>query len=827
MKNKIRFLLIVTSFYITNSFAANDCLKKISTYVLDFSESEAGWTPLAIDFANNNCKSCSEQSSVPTEITKCMVEKLPEQKKQYEKAIAQQVITHGIFISQDNNDYSQQEVEQKVQQFYELCPSLKFDNMMASTHEAYSSWYDDLENCIENVICSNENVEDKQKCIEQADYQSQFAAIPAMAMYQTKLSDEDANGKVSTEEISFEEESVITPKKTSKSKDIEIAPISEDLIIASTSDSETKKVELGSMFTQANFREMGCPDNVEFKLEAGKAICISPSENRPQTLITHMDQLKRILNENLYRDIAGYVAKRVWESYSMALLMDPKINKLDCSKGEQDALRKITDTIGFDTYMESLTNPAKGREKLNHCFNELGLGNRVTDLAKTASNMTCGKKKTTPSGPCAKDSDDKGKAKSNQIKKFASRAKMLGHLKRKLETLRAGKLIHQGKVISCGAESCEMFLDRIKECKKSGKIDQIISCNVKYDPQICIPQHFVGCPNPDLLPENQKLAYSIFSNFEETRNLILSKNPELSVIERNVETGKDQEVWEFFDPDKMYTQSKVENKFDYALRKSRQKKLNLIMKDICSDPKEFAQDMLLTNPNLINDFMRESKNKDVGQLLCIGISDAQANSRKDQLKRGVANLGLMALGMALALPTGGASMVYGLTAAGAAGAVGLAAYDLNNALNRLSREKGMFHGCLSEFDRISKAEDELDDATFWAAIDLAIAPTAFLGMSSLAKAKELQRLTAKAKIPAKSLARVSEKLKSALKKLKEIPSSQRVITAKDYGLDDFPGMFSKSGKLTKEGRKTVEQIQELERFGFSKQGIERVLRSCN
>lgn len=767
------------------------------------------------------CGNCSKSQSDPKKISQCLMEKIPDDEKQY-KDLIKDVVRVGLTKDQSRVDLTPQELDSKVAEFFSQCPDLTFNNMKgikASTIQTDLQIYGSTKNdCIRNVLCTQENVGDVDKCLQNSFQQSQFSDAKVANLWQTKIIDDVVNNR----HLETKTKPKIKAKAIGKS---EIAPISQDEIIASTKSAAQRKDQLEAAQDDATKRQMGCPKDVEYKLKDGESICIKPTETRPAQLITHMDQLEGVVNEYLYKDISAFVAKRIWESYSMALLMDPKIQDLPCEKGEAKALSIVSDHIGADAFIQGRENPAVARAKINKCFKQdLNLGNRVEDLAKTAYNMSCKSKERKLTGPCAKDSEDKGKSKSDHIKKFARRAKMLGRLKKKLETLRAGNLLHDGKKVTCGKTKCEDYIDNLKECLEDGVFDLWHALNRG---EIIAPQRLAGCPNPNNIPKDEQLAFSIFTNFNETRNMILTKNPELAAKLAYGENGEVIEVWESIDPDKKYTERKIEYKLDDALRKSRQQKLDLVLDKICGDPKDFAQSLLLSNPSMINEFMKQSSNPNVGKLLCVGLSNAEKDKRTEQSIKAAVNVGIIILGAALALPTGGASMVYGLTATATAGAVGLTINDLKSAVKRMEQEKGMFHGCLSEYDRLSEVQDELDDAVLWAAIDFGLAPTAFLGLSSLAKAKELKRIAQSSKAASSTSKRLIRKLDGVIKRLEKTPGKQRLAIARDYDLKDFPGLISRRGRLTKDGRKTVEQIQELERMGFSKSNIDKILRSCN
>ncbi|MCC7442307.1 MAG: hypothetical protein IT285_11775, partial [Bdellovibrionales bacterium] len=172
------------------------------------------------------------------------------------------------------------------------------------------------------------------------------------------------------------------------------------------------------------------------------------------------------------------------------------------------------------------------------------------------------------------------------------------------------------------------------------------------------------------------------------------------------------------------------------------------------------------------------------------------------------------------------SLALALGAASAAGAVGLTVHDLNSAYARLRLENGLLHGCIGDYNRAREAEEHLEDAMIRAAIDLGLGVGLFAGMTAVQKIAELRRLSRMMRGLDDVAPTWMASTEAAAVASRRLARAERAAIAEEYGLSEIPGLTRANGRLTRDGRRATELIDELEQLGISRSRLREALRSC-
>jgi hypothetical protein len=832
---KVLFTLLFLLFAPSAFAGAVSCLHSISPdHTIHFPDGP-NWNARGVMIAGKNCVKCKEDNpKVNRKLTKCMMKRLEEGNKikdWYEANVKDSIIKNLSYTNFGLPTPSADQLEKDAKALYKACPILKWGKMKKMKGIDFEKFNGAVNKCAASHLCdSKATAQEKAYCKHRLrnDLFPELG-VPAYALFQTKLADEAVQGITEVDFVDDNEDEikVKAPKRKKKapykSEPGKAKGISRSDFLRKSNQGQSTMGQLEEAEKDALKRQMGCPDNAELSMGPGSQYCVRwRKDGVPDQVVTLMDDMKGIVNKLMYKDLTAFAVKQVWQSYSLTLLMDPDVANLQCSEGKDKALDKVKGLMGYDAYMESLTNPREGVQKIQQCFSKqgLGLGTRVDDLAQTAYNRACGEDTVRKGARCEGQSDDKGYSKKKQIEHFKRRVEDLHLLKKRMSELKKGKFKVQGKEVKCGSVSGvlggQQFGDNCGEFFK-----WMDKCSPKFH-----ISH--GCRPPDILSEEQRVAYKLYKNLQETRNYILSKNPELAAPVKTLDENDQavtKEAWETFDPKKKISKRMYEKKFDHALEQSRKKKLDLILNQACDDPSDFAKKLLTSNPKLINDYIKQSSSPDIGMLLCVGMSEAQADERSDKKWKMAAMTLTMALSAAAAIPSGGTSLALGLTVAAGAGAAGMTLHDIKQAYDRAAFETGMHHGCIGDYNKARQAQQALEDAMIRAAIDMGLSVTMFAGMSAVKKIAELKRM---GKI-AKGIEGVDPQWLSQANKagrhLKKFKKQNQKLIAGEYGLDDLPGLM-KRGKLTKKGRKTADAIAEMEAMGIPRSTINQSLRSC-
>ena len=802
------------------------CLKDIENIKL---YTVYGYHALGKHMANAICEECEEN----TDRSECMLNKANENKSKYEDNLKNKLIKNAVYLSQ-GVEPTEQQLQQDFESFNAECPGMKWSKMLNwskrgvdltddNSRKNLGRWLSTSSRCLKNLCSKNPEIKNESECLKAVDLNYLPISKHAINVYVTQSAVDALTG---IDRISFEDDEVglITlPKFSDEKKKKKWTPgyppkkdrikgIKKSDLGVYLDKSSIRPGEIEDTINQANRQQMGCPSNAKFSLPG--PTCIRwRKDGVADKVVKQMEELvEGFVDKLLYKDIASFAAKQVWQSYSMALLMDPSVLQLSCDGGEASVEDRVRSKIGIDAYLQTSTTPKESHQILNKCFTEdLGLGDRVSDLSKTAAKMRCGDLNEAQGGSCSKDSPQNiYKAKEASKQNFKRRVKDLHLLKGRMEKLKNGELrvgIKKEKLTCNGFSSCDELFKKTEECVKSPS---------------------AGCIPPDYLRDDLRMAWQLYNNFNDTANHILSKTPELAVEITDWDEKKDKAVkresWKTFDPNKLKDRT-FNEKYEKAVEQSRKKKLGLVLDEICSDPKDFAKKMLQSNPGLISDYMKQSSSPDIGKLLCVGLSEVQAEKRSDAVWKGAALTATIALGAAAALPTGGASLAFALGAASSVGMTAITLNDISNAYQRMRLESGLLHGCVGDYQKAQKANEDLEDAMIRAAIDLGIGVTFFAGMGAIQKITELRRLGKVAKgiegVDPQWL-RAANRANNGFKKVSKI---EKKLLASEYDLRSVEGLM-RGRRLTRKGKKAVQAIHDLEKMGIPKSVIEKALRGC-
>ncbi len=801
--------------------------------------SAAGYAFSGLGGAENNCSRCQNENR--TEFSNCMRRIVTENvggRRSIEEAYSQQ-LRHGPLLylhrmRTGNWNIQESEYERLESALNESpsCRMIAWSGLRASSSGNLIPWIRNRDRCVTEHLCVDAT--DYAECVRRSSISFALMEGTAVEYFQTTaIAEALENGQSAPEEMDFEDDSiegspdsVATPEPAGESSPQPYYPshrrirgVSTDQFDALSAQGQAREEEAAEALRDAIATQSGCPpQGGEMVIPEGESRCIRWNlDGVEPTLVTLSSQVHEIVANFLYKDIARFAVQRVWESYSVAMLMDPNLDSISCSS-RSAFVERVAQNINFDTFMEAPSGAeyGDGMARLTQCFGESGLNvgtQRISDLAETAYNFKCQNSRDVRSDAiCSQTTQhsDDGTVREQQIDNFRDRIRMMHFIQERRRNLRDGTMRIQGQVVTCGTETCATFLDQAESCERSG---------------------FVGTAclayNPQYMNEERKRAWTAWTNLRQTENRILTENPELSSEVTYVDSNNrrvTEPVWQALRDDNPVRMN-TGNYFDIAVAQSRRKKLDFVLNEPCSDPEDFALKMLLNNPQLIDEYIRQHPSPDIGALVCVGMGEASHSKWVgDALKAG-ATLTVLALGAAAAIPSGGSSVALTLAALSTAGAVGLTAHDLASAYQRMSLERGMLHGCIGDFGRAQRAHDQLESAMLWAAIDLGVGVGVFAAMGAVERIATLRRLAGAAEALEGVEPRWLTRINSAETRLNSFERAQRGYVASEFGLESLPGMM-RNGSLTTQGRETADAILRMERMGFSREAIAESIRTC-
>ncbi|MCC7442297.1 MAG: hypothetical protein IT285_11725, partial [Bdellovibrionales bacterium] len=566
------------------------------------------------------------------------------------------------------------QITARLNEVVAACPQIGWDQMMAGNSQTYHAWRE-ARRCAARAACTSVAADRSAACESGAASATLTLETLALSAFQVRAAEEAlTDGHSAPEVLTFDEEEEGSievsppPREPSGPLANRTRGISRANFLGQSelADARTGQVETAEL--AATRERMGCPSNAEYSLPDGSSICVrSGLDGIPDRVLRTMDDVSAAVSELVYRDLAAFAAERVWQSYTVALLMDENVTGGGCAS-QAAVLQSVRQHIGGDAYMGADRNPDEGLRALGSCFGPqsaggLGLGSRIQDLAATARNVRCrlpGDARATD-GACDAESErmDGGEARRRQLEAFRRRVNDLALLRDRRAEFRRGAFRVGGRALRCGSygTNCGAFIDWMESCRGNGY--RLVS----------------GCIPPDSLTEEMATAWQAWENLGETENYILSRYPELAVPTVVVEGSSERRVpaWEATHlrtvaprdshgrcpvatlgggSERRSCDHLAEEYFDVSLRESRRQKLDLILNEACDDPAEFSKQMLLTNPELVNAFLDQADSPDMGTLLCAGLAEAQSDSRAEAWMRMGATGLTMAVGMASAIPTG-------------------------------------------------------------------------------------------------------------------------------------------------------------------------------
>ncbi len=592
---------------------------------------------------------------------------------------------------------------------------------------------------------------------------------------------------------------------------------------------------------QAQIQEVAqCDPNEKLELK-GEACLFTGYDSKFQEVVRSLDELRPVLDRVIYRDISRFIVQRIWDSYVLAFLSDPSLRDV-CARAGGDPKRVkayVEDLLKADLALNQPSQAKSGLANLKSCFagasqdytreiGNLGVGDRVTDLIDSTSAVVCTGAflNRSAGGSCHQADRAKNDAvfrdlSQAQEQNFLTLSQKLKQIRSQRESLREGRGVLEGKRLLCPGPWGDWagFLERMRECAPSYRR--------------------AGCVPPDALNENLDRVWKASLRLQRIEDEIYRENPELRVeITVALPEGKVQKMkaWESLEAlgaidgaqECTYGKSKrpctdvVRYQLDAATQASRRQKLQVITQQACQEPREFAQKILLDEPELVKAFLKKKRHRDMGKMVCMAMKEAQSERDFDRNVDLAMGVGSIALGIAAAIPTHGASLAtLGALAEGTSIGLGvsLTAKSLSNSYSRLREEEGLFQGCVGDLARLRLAEEELENAAFSAQLELGLGAGFFAGMTALQKVKTLRRLSDRYPAWSVDLGKTEDLLlETSRTQLRELDET--------FQLREL-GLLDSAGNLTSDGKKTIEQVRSLEAMGVSRSQIQEFMRSCS
>lgn len=530
--------------------------------------------------------------------------------------------------------------------------------------------------------------------------------------------------------------------------DVESTPFIPSVNTASIIDSELRGFSTGAENDELNkasgkSRVSKCDSATGLGYFGANQFCVKWNETTEILPLKNQTQLLNFNQKYLYRDMASFGLNKIFNSFILGAFNSEEMNEEDCKNKKS-----------VSKYLKKFTNSSAGKNSfktIQSCFKKLTNNNPpMKDAIGLGHEVLCKKRFATQSG-CERQKEalSKESAKRYERLKFKKDLEKYKKLKQRIEELRSGISIG-GHESTCGSR-CGGIIDEINKCYKDYGKEAVE--NKERIHRGCLPVS-------SMYPELQK-TYQIFQNFMELEKKLLNENPMLAA--KSSDGDLELSALEYIEK---YPDENGDELFETFEKAHSKKTLDFIKDEVCDDPTKFAQQMMMKNPEFLQEYINQDPSPQIESLLCMARGEVLRNKEVYDAMMTTATVASVGFGIVAAIPSGGTSLVLGgISTSISLGMAGKMYYD---SMEQLNFEKGAYFSCVGDISKVRQAQEDLDDALFDIMLEAGLGPGVFIGAKAIQSIGVLKKILEAKKLRglpvppwAKRIAKMESQISSA------------------------------------------------------------------